>query len=249
MKNFYWFLLVIWTSTCSKTLHVTSVPQANFKIAEASTVEPSSEIEAIIAPYKNQLEEEMNEVIGTCAQDLTKAKPECSLGNFMADLVHKKCEAYYENPIDFALVNYGGIRIPTLAAGEISRSDIFELMPFENMLVVIHVDAATLTLLFDRMADYGGWPVSYQVRYGIKNRKPVDVTISGKPIEAGKMYKIALTDFVANGGDKCYFFKDKKRYKLGKLFRDVIIEHVQDLTKIGDSVDAKLEGRVVVVED
>lgn len=249
MKRAILFLCVLLMGACSKTLHVTNVPQPSLKIEDVAQLQPSSEIETMIQPYKRQLEKEMNQVIGTCAKDLIKTKPECSLGNFTADLVHKKCEEYYKEKIDFAFVNYGGLRIPTLAAGEITKSDIFELMPFDNMMVVIHVDAATLKLLFNRMAEYKGWPVSHHVKYKIKDRKPIDITIGGKPIDESKTYKIASSDFVADGGDKCFFFKDKKRDHLGKLFRDMIIEHVQDLTSSGTSIDAKVEGRVLILED
>ena len=121
-------------------------------------------------------------------------------------------------------------------------------MPFENGLVVINVDAETVEKLFARMAEYCGWPISHQVRFKIKNKKPIDIQINGKPIDKNKMYKIALTDFVANGGDKCFFFEDKKQELLGKLFRDAIMEHVIELNAQGKKVDANLEGRVEVIE-
>jgi 2',3'-cyclic-nucleotide 2'-phosphodiesterase (5'-nucleotidase family) len=194
------------------------------------------------------MEKEMNQVIGACEKELMKAKPESTLGNWTADLVHKKCEEYYGKSIDFALVNYGGLRIPSLPAGPIMKSTIFELMPFENALVVLNVDAETVEKLFVRMAEYGGWLISHQVQFDIKNGKPIDVQINGKPIDKNKMYKIALSDFVANGGDKCFFFEDKKQELLGKLFRDAIMEHVIELNAQGKKVNADLEGRVEVIE-
>ena len=230
-------------------LHVAPPQHSTISIEAASHIEPSDEITALIAPYKKEMEKEMNQVIGACVKDLTKDRPECTLGNWMADLVHKKCEEYYGQPIDFAIVNYGGIRILTLPAGKITKSNIFELMPFENALVVIHVDAQILQEFFDKMALYGGWPVSYQVKYKIKNNKAIDITINGQPIDKNKIYKIALSDFIANGGDKCFFFKNQKRDWLGKLFRDAIMEHVMDLTKEGKQIDANIEGRVKVINN
>ncbi len=227
---------------CNKVLHVTTT-DSTVKVEEATTP-ASDEINALINPYKSQIEKEMNQVIGNSAKDLTKAKPESSLGNWTADLIHKKSEEYYNQPIDFAIVNYGGLRIPNLPKGEIKKSDIFELMPFENGLVVLHADGETVQKLFERMAEYGGWPVSHHIRFKIKNEQPTDIAINGKPIEKNKIYKIALSDFIANGGDKCSFFKDKKRDLLGKLFRDAIMEHVMDLASEGKEANAKIEGRV-----
>lgn len=249
MKNILFFFLILFSlAGCSKVLHVNSAPSASIQIEANTQNTPSKEIEDLINPYKEQLNDEMKTIIGIAAKELPKAKPESELGNWTADLIHKKCEEYYGQPIDFAVVNYGGLRIPSLPVGEITRAQIFELMPFENGLVVLHADGSTVEKLFDRMAAYGGWPISHHIKFKIKNGEPIDVEINGAPIDKNKIYKIALSDFLANGGDKCFFFKDKKRDLLGKLFRDAIIEHVQDLSKVGKKADASIENRVVIVE-
>ena len=229
-------------------MHVSDPQLSSVKIEDNADFESSEEVQALISPYKKEMEKEMKQVVGACEKDLLKEKPESALGNWVADLTHKKCEEYYGKSIDFAIMNYGGMRILSLPSGPITKSKVFELMPFENSLVVLTVDAETVEKLFLRMAEYGGWPVSHQVRFKIKNGKPIDIQIDGKPIDKNKMYKIALTDFVANGGDKCFFFEDKKQELLGKLFRDAIMEHVIELNAQGKKVDANLEGRVEVIE-
>lgn len=240
------FLTCLIFLSCSKVIHITNTSPTPIKIEETSTIEPDAEIAKLIEGYSVELDKEMNQVIGIGTKDLMKEKPESTLGNWMADIIHKKSEAYYGKPIDMALVNYGGIRIPTLPQGEITKRTMFELMPFDNMLVVLHVDATTMQQLFERMAGYGGWPISHQVKYTINNDQPENVTIHGKPLEENKIYTIALSDFIADGGDKCFFFKDKKRDLLGKLFRDALIEGVQDLQVEGKQVDAEVEGRVTL---
>ena len=240
------FLTCLLFLSCSKVIHIANTLPASTKIEETSAIEPDAEIVSMINDYSEELDKEMNQVIGIGAKDLMKEKPESTLGNWMADIIHKKSEAYYGKSIDMALVNYGGIRIPTLPQGEITKRTMFELMPFDNMLVVLHVDAATMQELFERMAGYGGWPISHQVKYIINEGKPENITIHGKPLEENKIYTIALSDFIADGGDKCFFFKDKKRDMLGKLFRDALIEGVQDLQAERKQVDAEVEGRVIL---
>jgi len=239
------FLTCLIFFSCSKVIHIANTSPASVKLEETSTIEPDAEIASMIKGYSEELDKEMNQVIGIGAKDLIKEKPESPLGNWMADIIHKKSEAYYGKPIDMALVNYGGIRIPSLPQGEITKRTMFELMPFDNMLVVLHVDAETMRELFERMAGYGGWPISHQVKYIINDGKPENVTIHGKPLDKNKIYTIAMSDFIADGGDKCFFFKDKKRDMLGKLFRDALIEGVQDLQAEGKQVDAEVEGRVI----
>ena len=250
MKNkpIVFILLFLFFSSCTKVLHITGHKSSSVKIEDAAKIEESQAINDLIDPFKVQLEKEMKEVIGFCEEELVKEKPECTMGNWTADLIHKKCEDYYEKPIDFAVVNYGGLRIPFLPKGEITRATMFELMPFENMLVVLHADGKTVQDLFVRMAEYGGWPVSHQVRFKIADGKPIDIQIEGKSIQNDKIYKIAMSDFLADGGDQCPFFKDKKRDLLGKLFRDALIEQVQELNDQGKKVNAKKEGRVILAD-
>lgn len=247
-KSIIFFFLLFSFSSCTKIIHVSDPQLSSVKIEDTKNFESSEEIVAIIYPYKKEMEKEMKQVIGTCEKDLLKEKPESALGNWVADLIHKKCEEYYRESIDFAIMNYGGMRILSLPAGPITKSKIFELMPFENSLTVLNVDAETVKKLFERMAEYGGWPISHHVRYKIKNGKPIDIKINGNPIDKSKMYKIALTDFVANGGDKCFFFEGKKQELLGKLFRDAILEYVIELNAQGKKVDANLDGRIELVE-
>lgn len=246
MRFRFLFISILIFTSCSKVIHLANTTPASVKFEETTAIEPDAEIAELINGYSEKLDQEMNQVIGSSAKDLIKEKPESPLGNWMADIIHKKSEAYYGKPIDMALVNYGGIRIPTLPKGEITKRTMFELMPFDNMLVVLHVDAATMQQLFERMAAYGGWPISHQVKFAIKNGQPEDVMIHGKPLDKNKIYTIAISDFIAEGGDECFFFKDKKRDLLGKLFRDALIEGVQDLQAEGKQVDAEVEGRVVL---
>ncbi|MDB4769114.1 5'-nucleotidase C-terminal domain-containing protein [Saprospiraceae bacterium] len=247
-KSILFPFVLVFLFSCTKIIHVSAPQISSSKIEQSSNIKPSQEVVSLILPYKKEMEKEMNQIVGTCNKELMKAKPESTLGNWTADLIHKKCEEYYGKPIDFAVVNYGGLRILSLPVGPITKSNIFELMPFENGLVVINVDAETIEKLFTRMAEYGGWPISHQVRFKIKNGKPINILINGKPIDKTKMYKIALSDFIANGGDKCFFFEDKKQELLGKLFRDAIMEYVIELNAQGKKIDANLEGRVEVVK-
>lgn len=240
MIRFYLALILLITcAACAPRIHYIGAETTYYKTQETTTDE---RIADMVQPYKVRLDAEMNEVIGTTAKELIKAKPESPLGNLVADLIHKKCEDYYKEAIDFTVVNYGGLRIPALPAGDITKGKIFELMPFDNMLVVVEIDAATVRKLFGIMARNGGWPISKQVSYAINEGEARDILIGGKTIDANKIYKVALSDYLANGGDKLFFLKDKKRQNLGVLFRDAILEYV--IEQDGAIMDAEVEGRV-----
>ncbi len=243
MNRFFTFLILINLAACAPRVHYLNTSSEYIEAEEAPN---DTEIAEMIAPYKERLDAEMNAVIGNTAKELVKAKPESPMGNWLADLIHKKSEDYYRSEIDFALVNYGGIRIPVLSQGEVTRGKIFELMPFDNMLMVLEINGATVRQIFGIMAANGGWPISRQVSYVIENELPVDILINNEALDDDKIYKVALSDYLANGGDNLFFLKDKKRNNLGVLFRDAMFEYI--IEQNGEVMDAEVEGRVIVRE-
>jgi len=71
------------------------------------------------------------------------------------------------------------------------------------------------------------------------------VHIHGKALQSHRVYKFALPDYIANGGDRCTFLADAdKRVDLDYLVRDAIIDQVRNLTKQGREIESKEDGRV-----
>jgi len=246
-KLLFAFLLSLTFSAC-KVNHLAKVQPQGYRMQPQSTAVPAAdqEIKAMIAPYKEKLDVEMNQVIGKAVREMTKAKPEGALGNWMSDLLYEEINELMDEDIDFASVNYGGIRIPAIPQGDITRGKIYELMPFDNMTVVLYLDAQTLQQFFEKVAEDGGTPISKQVQMEIKDRKLKSVTINGKPLQAGILYKVGVSDYVANGGDDCSFFIGKKREDLGVFLRDLIIEHVEEESAAGKKIDAASDGRIKI---
>ncbi len=238
-------LLVCWLAAC-KVNHLAQIQPQGYRMEPQSTALPPADeaIEALIMPYKTQLDAEMNEVIGTAAHTLATGKPEGTLGNWMSDLFQEQISAYMGKTIDFAMMNSGGIRIPTLQQGQITRGKIYELMPFDNMLVVVYVDASVVQEFADKMAREGGSPVSRQLRFVINNGKALNVTVNGQPLQPGRVYSIGTSDYIANGGSDHTFFVDKPRDEVGVLMRDAIIEYVKKQTAQGRQIQAEKDGRV-----
>ncbi len=232
---------------CAQTTHVAKVDVSHSPIIE---MEEDARINEMIRPYKVSMDQEMGEVIGTCAKTLEKGKPESTLGNWVADLLVEQASTKYGQNIDFAIQNSGGLRINSLAAGDVSVGKIYELMPFDNMIVILHMKGDDLMQMFDHMAKSRGWPISGQVRYSIIDGKPTEVYIHDEPLDADRIYIFALPDYIANGGDRCTFLEDAvERIDLDYLVRDAIIDHVRFLTKEGRDIVSNTDGRVSALEN
>ncbi len=193
----------------------------------------NQEIENLISPYRKELNKEMNTIVGTISEDLIKARPNSNLGNWFSDLLEEAAkEVFKDSKIDFTIHNYGGLRLSSIAAGEINKGTIFELMPFDNTLVNVELDKATVQQLLDKIADYGGWPISKSLEFRIQDSVAVDILINNKPLE-DRIYYVAMPDYVANGGNSCYFLKDAKRENSGVYIRHVIIDKLLALKDKG----------------
>lgn len=216
-----------------------------YRMNDQQTAATPAEITAMIRPYKQKLDQKMDEVIAQVTEPMPKQRPESTLGNWVADLSLVKAQQYTNEPVDIALQNYGGLRIPELPAGPLTVRRVYELMPFDNMLVVVAMNGKTLQQLCDQVAKDGGWPVSQGLRFTISNGAK-DVRINGMPLVADRTYRVALPDYIANGGGDCDFLVDCSQTNTNRLVRDLIIEYAREQTQAGQVIQSQLEGRITV---
>ena len=227
-----------------KVNHLVGTKADLYRVDGQAQLDADSTMLSLIGPYKSKLDAEMNAVIGTMAHDLTKRKPESTMGNWFADLVHEQTEAAVGHPVDFAIVNYGGMRIPSIPAGPVTKGKIFELMPFDNLTVVVHLNAENLRRFFGTMADRGGWPISKQVKFEIRDNQAVNIRIHKEAIQEDRIYTVSMSDYIANGGGNCDYLIDLKREDTGILLRDMILKHVSEQTAREKMLGTRLDGRV-----
>jgi 2',3'-cyclic-nucleotide 2'-phosphodiesterase (5'-nucleotidase family) len=197
----------------------------------------------LIEPYQDSVNRSMNMVVGVAAVDMEKAKPEGALGNFMVDAMMWAAKEKFGVPVDAAFTNYGGIRITQLPKGEVTRGKIFELMPFDNLMVLQQVKGSVLQQFLDLTAASGGWPVA-GITMQIRDKKAVNVRVGGQPLDPNKTYTVANSDYVANGGDDAAMFKAIPQQNRGYLLRDALFDYIQALKAQGENISATVENRV-----
>jgi 2',3'-cyclic-nucleotide 2'-phosphodiesterase (5'-nucleotidase family) len=194
-------------------------------------------------PYRDSVSSSMDEVVGILETTLEKRQPEGSLGNFMADALLYSAQKKFGIKADLATVNYGGIRLTQMPAGPVTRGKIFELMPFDNLVVIQEIKGDVLQSFLDMTADRGGWPFA-GLTMEISNKKAVNVKIGGEPLDPSKMYKLVNSDYVANGGDNAVMLKSIPQKNIGYLMRDAFFDYIKALKAAGKNISAKEERRV-----
>ena len=237
MHKIYFYFAFLLFFSC-KSYHTTDIQWNAYHIEEKKKyIAPDTAAINLIAPYKNALDSQMNVVIGTNAVTLTSKKPEGSLGDFFADAIKEQTEKLYNKKIDIAFFNSGGLRIPEIPKGNIKVTTIYELMPFDNEIIVLNIDGNILMKVLEYSAKRGGDPIS-GVRYIIKNSLPIDILVNNEPIDLNKRYVFATNDYLANGGDNMNFLKEIPQEKKNTKLRDMLFEyfrtHPQPLNKTTD---------------
>lgn len=122
--------------------------------------------------------------------------------NYMSDFLYKRGTEMTDLPLDFAIINKGGLRID-IPKGVISKGQIINLLPFQNKILIEEVKGRDLRDVFDAMSRTGGNGVSSQVyaEYDPEELKATKILINGKPLDDERTYRIATIDYLAKGGD------------------------------------------------
>jgi len=234
-------LLMSLLSACNSVFVPRQAQYSNQRITRELATD--SVLYNIIKPYGDSVDKSMNTIIGTVREPLEKDQPEGTLGNFMADAYLAMGSLQFDKPIDAAFVNYGGIRLQQLPAGPLTLGKIFELMPFDNVLVLQSLSGVQLQSFLDLVASRGGWPVA-GIRFTIKDRKATDVMIKEKPLQPQGQYWVLNSDFVASGGDNAEMLKPIAQLSTGYLARKALIDYVAVQSRKQGYVGASLEKRV-----
>jgi 2',3'-cyclic-nucleotide 2'-phosphodiesterase (5'-nucleotidase family) len=198
-----------------------------------------------LQPFKKLVDAKMNVVIGRAAETMRGHAPESLLSNFSADAYRASATAYSKSDVDIAIVNLGGLRT-IIPAGDIQLRKVFELMPFENELVILWLKGDKLNELCQYFASKGGEGVS-GLRFVIDNNKALDITINGRSLETDKLYSIATNDYLAGGNDKMVALANyEKRVNTGIKVRSMLLDYIKAETAKGNEIRSALDGRIVI---
>ncbi|MEP7321367.1 MAG: 5'-nucleotidase [Saprospiraceae bacterium] len=228
--------LILGLLSCKSYYHFAQGKAVNTKIVAP----PDSAVSNLIAPYKISLDAKMNTVLAQCPVTLTKERPESTLTNWVADALHHQASLNFKEPIAFVFQNFGGIRIPELAKGDVTLGKIYELMPFDNVFLLVKLTGADILKFANYIAEGGGSSVSSSLRFVIENKKAMQVTLNQQPVVSTGTYYVGLPDYIANGGDNLAYLKDKPRIDHNILVRDMLANEAKSKGVIESSLDHRI---------
>ena len=235
------FFLTTALLSCKTSFQISKKESGQYKFSDSTNTEIDSSIYSEIAPYREKMQSAINEVLAVSTTSLERGLPESKLGNFLSDACMSSAKEK-NMQADFAVFNTGGLRRP-LPSGNITRGDVFELMPFENTLVILSMNGGDVKKLVNFIATKGGAPVS-GIQLRIQDSVATNVFINNVALDTTKIYRVLTSDYLANGGDAFPFVTDKNWDAVNLKVRDALIEYLISQTKAGKKINVDLDGRI-----
>jgi len=216
--------------SCDHSKKITKSEGENISISQ--DLKSNQAIEAVIAPYKVNLDKSMNEVLSYAVDTYSKSDGDynTAIGNLMADAVFELSNPIFKsrtgNEIDIVLLNHGGIR-SILPKGNVTTKSAYSLMPFENSVVVVALKGSVLMEMTTYLKAFKkAHPISGLELVLNADNSYQKIRVNGKPIDLAKTYYVATNDYLYNGGDRMYFLKKSDTlYDLNYKIRKVLIDY------------------------
>ncbi len=170
---------------------------------------PDKKILATLAEVNAKAEKLLDEVVAHSDKHLSSnrllvRRNESELGNLAADAFRWAAKS------DVAIANGGGLR-DDLPEGDVKKRNTMAIFPFGNTLRVAEIQGKTIRAMLEHSVEYypasfGGFLNVSGMKFSYDPSKPAkhrveEILIGGQPLNADKIYTIALVDFQTSGGD------------------------------------------------
>ncbi|PNY82753.1 bifunctional metallophosphatase/5'-nucleotidase [Deinococcus koreensis] len=194
------------------------------------------------------------QVVGTAGAPLNGAREivrrrESTMANVLADAA---LAAGQKAGAQLAFVNGGGVR-SSIDAGPVTFEEAITVQPFGNSLSILDLSGAQIRAALEHgvatWAENKGQflHLSRGMTYTFDLGRPagsrvVSVTLNGQPIADATVYKVAMNNFTAGGGDGFTMFKGAPRLDTGTLDVDILVNYL----KANPNLAPQPEGRIVI---
>ena len=228
---------------CHPNMNLVDVKtQENIVIGQE--IEDKKEFVKLIAPYKENLDNIMNQKISHTMVELNRMGDNSNLGALLSDYLLEGANDWAVKnkmpKVDAAILNIGGIR-NNISEGDILVRNIFEVMPFENEMVIVKMKGEDIQGIFDYYEKYQKNNPVAQLNIIVKDGKLIEGLINGERPQIGKTYYIATSDYLAMGGDSMYFFEKGETIKTDVILRNLFLEYFRKNPEVKVKNDIRLK--------
>lgn len=252
LRCLFCFSICITVSIYSKRLPAQSKKHYHYYQSSSQYLlnNDSSPKDTIIQNYlrecRKNLDDKMEEIIVYTAQPLSKAQPECTLGNWITDAIKISVQKSRQKT-DACILSYSIIEKEYLPPGPVKRLDFYDLITKDNKIVLINLDGQTLHYLCDTIAIMNGTPVS-GISFAIKENKASNILINNQPVNNHMIYTIAMNESLWQSKKFSNLFANKTCKNTHLRLRNILMEYAIALQQRNERINTKLENRIYYAE-
>src|SRR5690606_31893606 len=197
-----------------------------------ASISQTDSLVAYVAPFKQRIDRVLDSTLSHAPEPLLleDGTRNTSLGNLIADIVFEETAPLFQGrtglELDFVVLNQGGLR-SIIPAGPVSARNAYEVMPFENFIVVVELNGTAMLELIDFLSKARwGHPISGIEIVLDKNGSLESVDIQGRPFDENRNYFVATSDYLVQGGPSIGFFDETVSVThIDYLMRSALIDH------------------------
>lgn len=199
----------------------------------------------LVAPYKSDLDLKINEVLcyNPRVLDKRESELESSLGNLLADVCFEAGDSLLKSVkgtgVDFAVFNYGGMRA-AIQKGDVTVEDIYQLMPFENRLVIVELNSDEVKALIDYLIrQHQAHPVS-GIQIALNKGKEPEILIGNEKWDPSRSYHVLTIDYLQHGGGNMTFLTAPQYLYVSDVkVRDALIRNFRKRDTLKTGLDRR----------
>jgi 5'-nucleotidase len=204
---------------------------ANIYLTLHNFINPDKETMKLLNKYETMLSEKMNEVIVTLPTPISRKKNKegnSPLAKIVATSMMMEMET------DMAFTHHGGIRL-SLNKGDLTTEDIYRSLPFDHKVVKISLTGSQIKKVLEQQWQMDkenllqpagvSYSIDHDAQYEGKIHDLIDK--DGQKLEPTKVYTVAISNYLALGGDGFSTFKAGKINSTGSYIRDVFLKYIK----------------------
>lgn len=233
-------LILVGLASCTPMMVLRQQPALATYYTITDSIPNDRDMNSFLAGYRQRKDSMMIAEVGSTRGPLTKAQPDCTIGYFVSDALLWTARQY-DSLVALSTINQNALRSTYLPPGGLQLQAIYAIMPYEYGLVIAELPGSMLDSLCQHIAQNGGWPVS-GLSFSISDHRAVDIQVDGAPIHPQRIYRMATSEYIMNGGSGCGFLKTAKRISYNVGIREAMLRYLSQLP--GQTLDLQLENRI-----
>jgi len=233
---------------CSSVQPVVDYPAESEQITPFSpfyeiteSLASDSLISAHLERYRDGYSEVMGVPVARVVESLKLGQPESSFGNLLSDVIRFRAARELKNFVHIGLINNDSIKL-NLNKGTLTLGELYEMMPYDNHLVILTLTGEQVITLANRIAELGGEPVS-GLRMRISNNRAMGLLVNSETVQPDSLYFVATSNYLARGGGGLFpvLIEAKEKLEMSDLLiRDIYREYFNNLRELNPQIDYRI---------